>query len=120
MGTFYSREFSLIYHFYLFLCSTYFLHRNTLFRVEGVGVKGAGGAIGLQVYGRSVNPIPTRRADYAHQITTGSITNFDPTKKKFHTQTETNVQSGVSLIREIKKGSVSLQKYFAFHNLILF
>ena len=39
---------------------------------NGVVPRGAGGAMALPDFGRSVNPISTRRTDYAHLITTGT------------------------------------------------
>ena len=39
---------------------------------RGVVPGGAGGAMALPDFGRSVNPMSTRGTDYAHLITTGT------------------------------------------------
>ena len=54
-------------------------------RPKAVGARGQG-CLGLPYFGRSVNPIPTRVADYAHQIYTCPPPRFSnlptPTKAK--------------------------------------
>ena len=63
--------------------------------------EGSGGAKALPVLGRPVNPVSTRGADYAHQITTGTSgfsdfpTALPPSHQQelIHDHTPTNIQA---------------------------
>ena len=53
-------------------CACFCTKSKLLSNNRGVVPGGAGGAMALPDFGRSVNPISTKGTDYAHLITTGT------------------------------------------------